>query len=319
MFDNKIDNIKTLILSSLFIVSFLLILIKISPHAFIIFNSIPLLMIGLILRLKYIFYVFLLSGIVLTFVVSSFFLHSDKNIIFQILILFFGVFSVSFTLLFFIKNNSQRFFKTTGMIISNFIFLISFFFLIFFYNGVTEINLETFILEIKETYDLKFAKENIYSNIQIDKLIDIFISILPSIYISSIFFITISNLKISENILLTFNFKNIKKLSFNNFQVPNWFFIALTLFFLLSMSLNGFFQVLFINLSIIFSSVFVLSGIISILELLKKYNINLYVKIIILFLLFIFFSYVLLLVFFILGLSKHLKKIFNNNWFTGES
>ena len=199
------------------------------------------------------------------------------------------------------------------MIISNFIFLISFFFLIFFYNGVTEINLETFILEIKETYELKFAKENIYSNIQIDKLIDIFISILPSIYISSIFFITISNLKISENILLTFNFKNIKKLSFNNFQVPNWFFIALTLFFLLSMSLNGFFQVLFINLSIIFSSVFVLSGIISILELLKKYNINLYVKIIILFLLFIFFSYVLLLVFFILGLSKHLKKIFNNN------
>tara|TARA_E500000178_G_C17035131_1_gene763014 strand:- start:4829 stop:5770 length:942 start_codon:yes stop_codon:yes gene_type:complete len=313
MFVNSIDNIKVLILSILFIVSSFLLLIKISPHAFVIFNSIPLLIVGLILGLKYIFYVFLGSGIILTLISNFYFLNSETAINLQILIIFLGIFFVSFALLFLIKNNLKNFSKSTGAIVSKYIFLISSTLLIFFYNNNYELNLDLFTDEMKKIYNLQFAKENVSTKIQIDKLINIFIKILPSIYISFLFFITIFNLKISENILRNLNFKKFNRVSFKNFQIPNWTFFSFIVFFILASTLSDFLQTLFLNLTIIFSSIFILSGFIRVLEFFEKYNINLFLKIIILFLLFIFFSYVLLLLLFILGLSKHLRKVLNSN------
>ena len=100
----------------------------------------------------------------------------------------------------------------------------------------------------------------------------------------------------------------IYSLSFNNFSTPKWYFILYFCFLILSFILENNEQYHIINITIILTLVFFIEGSLIFFNFFERFKINVNIKILIIFLLFIFLGYVLLLTIIFLGLYSNFKK-----------
>ena len=304
----KRNNSTLIVLYSTFlIIVFEILLSRISPQIYSVFNLLPILLLGLIIKYKEL----LLSLIISFFLLISMHTLSPEIMQKPFIVIHFIISLI--TLLFFGSFNLA---KKINLDLSNLIaikilfFLIIFtFFYIFFINNLEQEALRTLL---KKTIEEIIINYGIQKNKEIAGLIETLMLVIPSIN-SLIFFITLSlNLVLANFLVKKMNIAYSKLAEFETFSTPLWFSFIYVILVILSFILKptSTFFVFVINAIICMSFCYLLEGYNSFNSYLKNTKINVYLKFVIIFLLFIFLGYVLLLMLLFIGFYKNiLKKI----------
>ena len=298
---------KSLIIfySTIFLLVFQLLFFKISPQIYSIFNPLPFLIIGLAIKYSDFFKSCILALLILVFI--NFFNEDflpKQLVIFHFIISFINIFFFgSYYLSKKINLDCSNF--LSGVIIS-FIFIFAFFYIVFF-NDFEYEKLNSFL---QKSIDQIISSYGLQKNNELDRIIEIIMTVLPSIN-SLIFFTTFSlNFIFSKFFLKKFEIKQITNISFIKFTTPLWFSsIYLMLFILvLTQNPNSKIFILSINILICMSFCFLLEGYLAFNYYLNKFKINNFIKFIIVFLFFVFLGYVLLLLLLFMGLFENIIK-----------
>ncbi len=300
-------NPSTLIVfySTLLIITSELLLARISPQIYSVFTPLPFLFLGLVIKFRHLllsitFSLFLLISIN-TF--SENFLQKQLIIFHLIIALITSLFLGSCYLAKKIKLDSSNLIASL-----NIFFLVSFTLLYsFFFNDLAQKELQSFI---KKTIEQIISNYNMQKNSEIDKLIQIFMLILPSVN-SLIFFITFSfNYILAKILIKKLGINQIQIINLDGFTTPLWFSFSYLILIIFSSLLdtNSPEFVTIINSIIFMSFCYILEGYNSFNNYFKKVKINIFLKFLIIFLLFIFLGYVLLLIILFVGYFENLKK-----------
>ena len=298
---------KSLIIfySTIFILVFQLLFLKISPQLHSIFNTLPFLIIGM--AVKYSDFIKSCTLALLILVLINFFSEDfslKQLIIFHFItsfvtIFFFGSYHLSK------KINLDSSNLLSGIIIS-FLFVLVCLYILFF-NDFEYEKLNAFL---KKSINQIISNYGLQKNNELDKVIQILMIILPSIN-SLIFFITFSlNFIFSKFILKKIMIKPVENINFTDFTTPLWFSLIylMMLFFVLTQNPNSQMFILSINILICMSFSFLLEGYIAFNNYFKKIKLNNLIKFIIIFLLFVFLGYVLFLILLFLGMFENVSK-----------
>ena len=301
------NNLLVISYSTIFITVIYFLLLKVSPLTFSFFCFSPLVFIALITNLKQSLISFVTS---ITLIISlinfqensgdfgnSFFL---TNIIFV-----FGFSYLLLTVLNIGKENARNF----GANLSFYVLITSIIFISLFIIYLSD-PMSVIISQIKDDYIKSTNSDNQLVLVQLNRLFDGVVKIFPSINFIFHLLIILTNLFVIRKLLEKTNFVLITKIQFKSFSIPNWYLIVYSLIFVLSMLFYDQLEHFFLNLTISLSSVFFLSGFYIFKDFIGRVNQPLFLKILILFLLFIFLGYVLILSLFFLGLIDKIKKIF---------
>ena len=295
-----------IIYSTIFILVFQLLFLKISPQLYSILNPLPFLIIGL--AIKYSDFLKSCTLALLILVLINFFSEDfspNQLIIFHfvtsfVTIFFFGSYHLSK------KINLDSSNLLSGIIIS-FLFILAVFYILFF-NDFEYENLSAFL---QKSIDQIISNYGLQKNNELDNVIQIVMKILPSIN-SLIFFITFSlNFIFSKFILKKFMIQPIENINFIDFKTPLWFssIYLMMLLIVLTQNPNSQIFVLSINTLICMSFSFLLEGYISFNNYFKKIKLNNFIKFLIIFLLFVFLGYVIFLILLFLGIFENISKI----------
>ena len=307
---SKIDSSSsflTIIYSSIFLVITQILLVKLSPQFFSLFNPLPYLIIGLILRYKDLVFSAILSFLLIS-VLNFFFperLIRNEFIVFQlvislIILIFFGAFYFA----------QEKSISPSKIIPFLNLFLVSILIILYFtlFQNIDQTEVRMFfqklLNEINNTYGIKENKE-------IENIFNVLLLLLPSIN-CLVFLVSYSfNLMIAKFFVRKNNFKESIILNFEDFFTPLWFTMIYIVFFITSLILNSTSQIWIISINslICMSFCYLIEGFKYFNNILKKIKINFYIKFIIIFLLFIFLGYVLLLVILIIGYLENFKKL----------
>ena len=298
---------KSLIIfySTVFILVFQLLFLKISPQLYSILNPLPFLIIGLAVKYSDFLKSCALALLILVFInfISEDF--SPKQLIFFhfitsfVTIFFFGSYNLSK------KINLDSSNLLSGIIIS-FLFILAFFYILFF-NDFEYEKLSAFL---QKSIEQIISNYGLQKNNDLDKVIQIIMVIVPSIN-SLIFFITFSlNFIFSKFILQKFMIKPVENINFIDFTTPLWFSLIFLMMLLIVLTQNQNTQmfVLSINALICMSFSFLLEGYIAFNNHFKKIKLNNFIKFLIIFLLFVFLGYVLFLILLFLGMFENIIK-----------
>ena len=298
---------KSLIIaySTLLILVLQLLFFKSSPQLYSIFNPLPFLIIGLAIKYSDFF-----KSCALAFLILILIHFFNENFLSKQLIFFH--FLISLVTLFFL--GSYQFSKKIGLDISNFLsgIIISFlfFFSVFYILFFNDFEYEKLTSFLQKSIDQIISSYGIQKNNELDKVIKIFMTILPSVN-SLIFFTTFGlNFILSKFILKKFEIKQLNNFNLKYFTTPLWFSLIylLMLILVLTQNPNSKIFVFSINTLICMSFCFLLEGYTSFKNYFKKIKINTFIKFIIIFLLFVILGYLLLLVLLFIGLFENISK-----------
>ena len=301
---------KSLIIfySTVFILVFQLLFLKISPQLYSVLNPLPFLIIGL--AIKYSDFLKSCTLALLILVLINFFSEDfspNQLIIFHfvtsfVTIFFFGSYHLSK------KINLDSSNLLSGIIMS-FLFILVVFYILFF-NDFEYEKLSAFL---QKSIDQFISNYGLQKSNELDKVIQIVMKILPSIN-SLIFFITFSlNFIFSKFILKKFMIQPVENINFIDFKTPLWFSLIYLMMFLIVITQNQNSQIfiLSINTLICMSFSFLLEGYIAFNNYFKKVKLNNFIKFLIIFLLFVFLGYVLFLILLFLGIFENISKTVN--------
>ena len=294
--------------STIFILVFQLLFLKISPQLYSILNPLPFLIIGL--ATKYSDFLKSCTLALLILVLINFFsedFSSNQLIIFHfvtsfVTIFFFGSYHLSK------KINLDSSNLLSGIIMS-FLFILVVFYILFF-NDFEYEKLSAFL---QKSIDQFISNYGLQKSNELDKVIQIVMKILPSIN-SLIFFITFSlNFIFSKFILKKFMIQPVENINFIDFKTPLWFSLIylMMLLIVLTQNQNSQIFILIINTLICMSFSFLLEGYIAFNNYFKKVKLNNFIKFLIIFLLFVFLGYVLFLILLFLGIFENISKTVN--------
>ena len=307
-----------LLYCSLLISTVTIILFKLPSQFFFLFSFLPWLLIGLSTSNKNTIISYLISQIIIIA-----FLNFSKNtnsetvndiIILNIVLIGFLSFVITTSL----KTQTNGEYLNIGNILSIYLILITFFlfiFLIFFY---LQIDFDPIVQKIKDLFlkDIQNQDLGLYSSLI--SILEFSLKIFPAINSIIVFIITIINLSLSIKILNKLNIKVNTEVNYSIFLIPKYcLYLICPLFFLVIFSSENQ-QILFINLLVTFSTIYVVSGYLIIYKKINKLNVNIFINFLLFFLLFIFFSYLLLIFLFLVGLIDQIKLILYKNKFSGE-
>lgn len=301
---------------SLLISTVTIILFKLPSQFFFLFSFLPWLLIGISTSNKNTIISYLISQIIIIA-----FLNFNNNsetvndiIILNIVLIGFLSFVITTSL----KTQTNGEYLNIGNILSIYLILITFFlfiFLIFFY---LQIDFDPIVQKLKNLFLKDIQKQDIGLYNSLISILEFSLKIFPAINSIIVFIITIINLSLSIKILNKLNIKVNTEVNYSIFLIPKYcLYLICPLFFLVIFSSENQ-QILFINLLVTFSTIYVVSGYLIIYKKINKLNINIFINFLLFFLLFIFFSYLLLIFLFLVGLIDQIKLILYKNKFSGE-
>ena len=293
-----------------------IIFFKLPSQFFFLFSFLPWLLIGISTSNKNTIISYLISQIIIIA-----FLNFNNNsetvndiIILNIVLIGFLSFVITTSL----KTQTNGEYLNIGNILSIYLILITFFlfiFLIFFY---LQIDFDPIVQKIKNLFLKDIQKQDIGLYNSLISILEFSLKIFPAINSIIVFIITIINLSLSIKILNKLNIKVNTEVNYSIFLIPKYcLYLICPLFFLVIFSSENQ-QILFINLLVTFSTIYVVSGYLIIYKKINKLNINIFINFLLFFLLFIFFSYLLLIFLFLVGLIDQIKLILYKNKFSGE-
>lgn len=303
--DNNLPNsVITLGYSTIFITISLFLLLKISPLTFNLFNFFPLLLIGLLLDIRLTLISFSISSIFIYLIFSSVIESTNLNLeyILSNIIL---TFVLAFIFIFLVKKK-----RAWGKILSFYtIFsstiMVSIF--IFIFSEEVIVIFE----QIKDQYKLLFLKQESLNKSEIDSFFGIIQKIFPSInYVFHLVTVLI-NFYLSTLVIKKFRFYNNVNINYKEFEIENWILYFFSLLIFIALFFSGDLNILAVNLSICLAFIFFLKGYNIFYAFIDKLNQTKLTKNLLIFLLFIFLGYFLIFSLFFVGVIDKLKKILN--------
>ena len=306
MFELGREKTLSIVYGTLLIISLEILFLRIFPQIYPLINTIPLLFLAQLLKLQSFLFSIVFS-IIFFFLINNFdFLVG--NVFSAKLLLNFVTISLIILFLSFLLNKKEVKDEKILVYLVLFSILILNITMFFFFSEIEQNQLREYLLKFTQEF-LKPSNE--LQNIDSSSLVDIIIKIIPGINIFSFLTTLLFNFQLTRLLIEKMNFKNIYTFKLTSFEIPNWVFLLFNLFFVLSLMIFGNAKYFFLNCLIVLSFLIFYEGFVAFYKIFKKYDINNFLKFLIIFLLFIFLGYVLFLVLFVIGFYINLKKIFN--------
>ena len=298
-------QISVVLYSSLLFILTEIILLRSSTQLFFFFSHLPILFLCTILTQRQIIFSFALSAIILTLIknLSIFEFINYKDLIF---LSFVSLISLSFTFLNHLKKNENN---MNGIIFSRLILILSFVlsvFIVFYYRNLDHSAIKESLSEILK----KFNPESLYnSGDTFSEISLIIVNILPSVNFLVIISVFIINYRLATMICKSLKFIQNYSFSFKKISLEKpYTYIFLFFIVLKFLNFEGI-EILSTNILIFLSSGYIIEGYQNLQAYFDKFKVGSSIKFLIIFLLFIFLGYVLLLIIFLIGLYKNIKKI----------
>ena len=282
-------------------------ILRLSPNLFPILCSIPLIFAGQIVSKKIFFSIILTN-------VGFFFLYINEAYFFDLkftLRFFLNYFTTStlifflFTLLNFYKKkliNSEKVIIFFTLFVLSILLVFNF----FYYYQIDHQQLKDFISQF---FSNVVKNSNIQENIISEEGIDFLIKIIPSLNTFVLMTFLIVNFFLTNIILKKINFPRNYSIEFSKFFLPVKFFLIFNILILFTILVTGDLKFYFFSAAIVLSFLIFYQGLIYSHQFLNSFDINFFLKISIIFLLFIFLGYVLFLLIFLTGYYVSLKRI----------
>ena len=308
MFLTKDKNLIVFLYSLILIISSETLLLRLSPNLFPILCSIPLIFAGQIISSKNFF-----SSIIITNIGFFLFYVNDINF-----------FDLKFTLRFFLNylTNSSLVFLLFRLLnlrkknsINNekviiffnlFVLSLLLIFNFFYYYQIDHQELRNFISQF---FSKIIQNSNIQENIISEEGINFLIKIIPSLNAFVLMTFIIINFFLTNIILKKINFTRNYTIEFSKFFLPPKVFLIFNILIFFSILLTNDMKFYFFSTIIVLSFLFFYQGLVYSYQFLDSLDLNIFLKILIIFLLFIFLGYVLFLLIFLHGYYLSLKRI----------
>ncbi len=308
MFLTKNKDHIVLFYSVILILSSETLLLRLSPNLFPILCSVPLIFAGQIVSSRIFFFSITITNIVF------FFLYYNEANFFDLkftLRFFLNFFTTSTIILFLFKllnSNKRNLISSEKVIILLNLFVLSLLLIFnFFYYYQTDHQ------ELKEFISQFFSNiaqnPNIKENIINEGKIDFLIKIIPSLNAFVLMTFLILNFFFTNIILKRINFPRNYSIEFSEFFLPPKIFLFFNIFIFLSILLTNDLKLYSFSTVVVLSFLIFYQGLIYSYKFLNSFNLNNFLKILIIFLLFIFLGYVLFLLIFLHGYYLSLKRI----------
>ena len=299
------NQISVVLYSSLFFILTEIILLRISTQFFFFFSHLPILFLCIILTQRQIINSVILSAITLTLIknLSIFEFINYKDLIF---LSFVSLISLSFTFLNHLKKNENH---MNGIIFSRLILILSFVlsvFILFYYRNLDHSAMIESLSEILRKFN---PKSLYYSGDTFSEMSSLIVNILPSVNFLVIISVFIINYRLATMICKSLKFIQNYSFSFKKISLEKpYTYIFLFFIILKFLNFEGI-EILSTNILIFLSSGYIVEGYQNLQTYFEKFEISSSIKFLIIFLLFIFLGYVLLLIIFLIGLYKNIKKL----------
>jgi len=299
------NQVSVVLYSSLFFILTEIVLLKISTQIFFFFSHLPILFLCIILTRIQIINSFVLSVITLTLIknLSFFEFMNYKDLIF---LSFISLISLTFTFLNHLKKNENH---MNGIVFSRLILILSFalgVFILFYYRNLDHSAMIESLSEILRKF---YPKSLDYSGVTFSEMSSLIVNILPSVNFLVIISIFIINYKLATMICKSLKFIQNYSYTFKEISLEKPY-TYIYLFFIIIKFLNyeGI-EILSTNILIFLSAGYLVEGYQNLLAYFEKFEIGSSIKFLIIFLLFVFLGYVLLLIIFLIGLYKNIRKL----------
>ena len=282
-------------------------ILRLSPNLFPILCSIPLIFAGQIVSKK------IFISIILTNV-GFFFLYINEAYFFDLkftLRFFLNYFTTS-TLIFFLFTllnlYKKKLINSEKVIIFFTLFVLSLLivFNFFYYYQIDHQELKDFISQF---FSKVVKNSNIQENIISEEGINFLIKIIPSLNAFVLMTFIIINFFLTNIILKKINLPRNYFIEFGKFFLPVKLFLIFNILILFTILLTGDLKFYFLSATIVLSFLIFYQGLIYSYQFLNSLDVNFFLKISIIFLLFIFLGYVLFLLVFLSGYYISLKRI----------
>ena len=309
--DSNFGSLKKIFYATFFIITLELLLFKISPQIYSIFNFLPIFFIAMVIEMK-IFATSVIFSILFFIFLGLKQFDIQNNILNSSSFVFSYIFFSSLVIIFFILFNLNQENKrdSIGEKLAYFNVICSSFLFVFLLLFFSKINLQDITNLITNTFIKLFDKSDVYNQTDIEILVERIIKILPSINFYIILITFFFNFFLANLIINKLSFNLLYKFNFQNFLIPKWYLYFFIFTLLASFILDSNSKIFFNNVCILSSFIYFFSGFLYILDFIKKYEINTFLKILIIFLLFLFLGYVLILLFFFIGFYRNIRLLF---------
>lgn len=299
------NQISLVLYSSLFFILTEIILLRISTQFFFFFSHLPILFLCIILTQRQIINSVVLSAIILTLIkiFNIFEFINYKDLIF---LSFVSIVSLSFTFLNHLKKNENH---MNGIIFSRLILILGFIlsvFILFYYRNLDHSAMIESLSEILRKFN---PKSLYYSGDTFSEILTLIVNILPSVNFLVIISVFIVNFRLAIMICKSLKFIQNYSFSFKNISLEKSYTYIFLFFIILKLLNFEGIEILSVNILIFLSSGYIAEGYQNLQTYFEKFEISSSIKFLIIFLLFIFLGYVLLLIIFLIGLYKNIKKL----------
>ena len=308
MFLTKNKNFIVLFYSIILILSSETLLLRLSPNLFPILCSIPLIFAGQIVSSKKFFSLIIITNIVFFFLYINDFYFFDLKFSLRFFLNYFTTSTLVFFLFRLLDSYKKNIISSEKVIIffNFFVLLLLLIFNFFYYYQIDHQELRNFISQF---FSNVIGNSNLQEKIISEEGIDFLIKIIPSLNAFVLMTFLIVNFFLTNIILKKINFTRNYSIEFSKFFLPPKIFLIFNILIFFSILLTNDLKFYFFSTVILISFLIFYQGLIYSYQFLNSLDLNTYLKILIIFLLFIFLGYVLFLLIFLSGYYISLKRI----------
>ena len=308
MFLTKNKNFIVLFYSIILILSSETLLLRLFPNLFPILCSIPLIFAGQIVSSKNFFSLIIITNIVFFFCFINDFYFFDLKFSLRFFLNYFTTSTLVFFFFRLLDSNKENMISSEKVIIFFNFFVLSLLliFNFFYYYQIDHLELRNFISQF---FSDVIRNSNIQEKIISEEGIDFLIKTIPSLNAFVLMTFLLVNFFLTNIILKKINFTRNYSIEFSKFFLPPKIFLIFNILIFFSILLNNDLKFYFFSTVIVLSFLVFYQGLIYSYQFLNSLDLNTFLKILIIFLLFVFLGYVLLLLIFISGYYISLKRI----------
>ena len=308
MFLTKNKNFIVLFYSIILILSSETLLLRLSPNLFPILCSIPLIFAGQIVSSKKFFSLIIITNIVFFFLYINDFYFFDLKFSLRFFLNYFTTSTLVFFLFRLLDSYKKNIISSEKVIIffNFFVLLLLLIFNFFYYYQIDHQELRDFISQF---FSNIVRNSNLQENMISEEGIDFVIKIIPSLNAFVLMTFLIVNFFLTNIILKKINFTRNYSIEFSKFFLPPKIFLIFNILIFFSILLTNDLKFYFFSTVILISFLIFYQGLVYSYQFLNSMDLNTYLKILIIFLLFIFLGYVLFLLIFLSGYYISLKRI----------
>ncbi len=308
MFLTKNKDQIVLFYSVILILSSETLLLRLTPNLFPILCSIPLFFAGQIISKKNFFFLTIITNIGFFFLYLSNFYFFDIKFTLRFFLNYFTTSTLIFILFRLLNSYKENLISSEKVIIffNLFVLLLLLIFNLFYYYQIDHQELKDLISNF---FSNVVKNSNIQENIISEEGIDFVIKIIPSLNAFVLMTFLIINFFITNLILKKINFSRNYSIEFSKFFLPEKIFLIFNILILFTILLTNDLKFYSLSIVIVLSFLIFYQGLVYSYQFLNSLDVNFILKILIIFLLFIFLGYVLFLLIFISGYYISLKRI----------